>query len=181
MQSPAGASVSAASGVDCWVEFTYRSTDRAPAVCMHSAPGHADPGAAAIYVGVSPVTGKIRHYIYLAGAWSDTTVTATEGMRIRARRNTSNAWQVEYSTNGGASWSVAAADVASGASTQYPKGAVYGILTDTTFRARYSGFKASVSVEALAPMTGRAVSATTGLEKIRITRTPNSGRGRLCR
>ena len=140
MQSPAGASVSAASGVDCWVEFTYRSTDRAPAVCMHSAPGHADPGSATIYVGVSPVTGKIRHYIYLAGAWSDTTVTATEGMRIRARRNTSNAWQVEYSTNGGASWSVAAADVASGSSTQYPKGAVFGILTDTTFRARYSGF-----------------------------------------
>lgn len=139
MQSPGGASVSAAGGVDCWVEFTYRSTDRAPAVCMHSGTGHADPGAAAIYVGVSPVTGKIRYYIY-GGSWTDTTVTATAGMRIRARRNTSNAWQIEYSTNGGTSWTSAAADVASGSSTQYPKGAVFGVLTDTTFRARYSGF-----------------------------------------
>ena len=140
MQSPGGASVSAAGGTDFWVEFTYRAADRSPAVYSHSSTTHADPGSAAIYVGVNSSTKKIRHYIYGAGSWSDTTVTATEGMRIRARRNTSNYWQIEYSSDGGATWGVAAADVASGASTHYPHAGVYGVLTDTTFRSRYSGY-----------------------------------------
>lgn len=140
MPSPAGASVSAAGGTDFWVEFTYRAGDRSPAVCSHTGTAHADPGAATIYVGVNSATGKIRHYVFGAGGWSDTTVTATEGMRIRARRNTSDAWQVEYSTDGGTTWGTAAANVASGASVQYPHAGVYGILTDTTFRTRYSGY-----------------------------------------
>lgn len=140
MRSPAGASVTAASGTDFWVEFTYRAADVSPGVFSHSGATHADPGTATAYVYINSADAHIYHRITGAGSATDTTVTATEGMRIRLRRTTGNQFQVEYSTDGGSNWTSAAANILSSSSTQYPHAAAFGASGRKTFRPRYSGY-----------------------------------------
>jgi len=144
MGSAAGASVSAGAGVDFSVEFTYTAGMGSAGVMSHSGTSGGVPGAAAIYVYVKNSDSKIYHNVVggsetLSGGGGG--ITATEGMRIRARRNTSGNWQVEYSTDGGTNWSVAAADVITGSSsTQYPFAAVFGVASYKSFRPRHRGY-----------------------------------------
>lgn len=139
MRSPAGASVTAASGTDFWVEFTYRATDVSPGVYSTAGATHSAPGTASAYVYVSSADGKIKYHV-AGGSATDTTVSATEGMRIRLRRTTGNQFQVEYSTDGGSNWTSAAANILSSSSTHYPHAAAFGASGRKTFRPRYSGY-----------------------------------------
>ena len=144
MGSAAGAGVSAGAGVDFSVEFTYTAGMGSGGVMSHSGIAGGIPGAAAIYVYVKIPTQdlSLRREKRLGNAvgWRGG-ITATEGMRIRARRNTSGNWQVEYSTDGGTNWSVAAADVITGSSlTQYPFAVVFGTTGYKCFRPRHRGY-----------------------------------------
>ena len=144
MGSAAGAGVSAGAGVDFSVEFTYMAGMGSAGVYSHSGTGGALQGSATLYVYVKNSDSKIYHHAVsgsetLSGGGGG--ITATEGMRIRARRNTSGNWQVEYSTDGGTNWSVAAADVITGSSsTQYPFAAVFGATGYKCFRPRHRGY-----------------------------------------
>ena len=112
--------------------------DRAPAVYVHSGTGHADPGAATIYVGVNSATGKIRHYVFGGAGRTrpsrqprDAYPCAAQHVQRLANRIFHQRWdELDIGRRRRIQRIIHAIS----------EGAVFGILTDTTFRARYSGF-----------------------------------------